>query len=67
MLLNHKEVTMQQPALSESLLSRFIEDTPTDLIGGDGTWNWKPAGSVYALALNESSPTTEYSTENGED
>jgi hypothetical protein len=38
-----------------------------DPLGIKDKWSWAPAGELDVSKLAEASPTTEYSTENGED
>lgn len=48
-----------------SLLRGFVEETGSDL-RTNGQWTWEPRGTK-CIAQESSSPTTEYSTEGGED
>lgn len=47
-----------------SLLRQFIQPTPNDL-GVDGKWTWKPNVKIDVVQLKDASPTTEYSSVEG--
>lgn len=49
-----------------SLLRLFVEEIPVDGLGVRGEWTWEPKTKIDECLLSSCSPTTEYSTENGE-
>jgi len=50
-----------------SFLRRFVEAVPEHGLDVNKQWSWQPEVIVDVAMLNSHSPTTEYSTENGED
>jgi hypothetical protein len=48
-----------------SLLRRLVQEVPSDVLGVEGEWNWRPDVDLDYTSLAGCSPTT--GTEGGED
>ena len=48
------------------LLRKYVEPLPENGLGITEVWTWQPSKKIELKNLENASPTTEYSTENGE-
>lgn len=53
---------LARETINGSMLRSHVEPLPGTGLGTKGEWTWKPVGRADRKRLDETSPTTEYSS-----